>query len=74
MSTMETVDEISIKVHLTNFDNRIIYEGKDLYAATFAAKTSGFECSMILTRGKQTAIYGLSPISGWKVQHGRNHD
>jgi len=60
-------DKMNMKVYLTNFGT-VIYEGHDLYEATFAAKTAGFETHMIMTRGEQQAIYTYSPISGWRTQ------
>lgn len=59
------MSQMTIKVYLTNF-NQVIYEGHDLYAATFAAKSAGYETHMVMTRGDQQATYTYSPISGWR--------
>lgn len=62
---------ISIKVYRTNHDN-VIYEGHDLYAATFAAKTAGFRTYMVMTRGEQEALYTYSPVTGWTEEDTAN--
>jgi hypothetical protein len=57
---------MNITVYLTNF-NQVIYQGQDLYEATFAAKTAGYETHMVMQRGDQQATYVYSPISGWRT-------
>jgi hypothetical protein len=47
---------------LTNFCTTV-YTGESLDLATFAAKDSGFECTILLDG---TLIKTYSPISGWK--------